>query len=445
MYRSEQRPEVRPPARWRFAEPAQTWLDNGLHVVANHRPGQHVAAVALVLDSPLNLEPAEVEGVATITQRCLDEGTSTHPGTRFAEALEDIGAVLTGGAGYSAATLTLEVPAARLGEALPLLAQAVREPELRAADVARHTSLRLAEIEHLLANSAHRAQLAFRTACIPPRYRASRVPGGTASTVEEITRADVISFHDTYYRPEGATLVISGDLDADVFARAGTAFGDWLPPGSTAVSHESPTARRPRCWLVDRPGAVQADVRLGGFGIDRSDPRWPDLHVATHALGGAFLSRLNRVLREEKGFTYGVHLANSPMRDGGLLAVAGSFRTEVVVEAVDLARELLDVTSSPITATEVADAVTYTNGVAPLRYSTASGVTDRIASLIGAGLSSEFVNASALALTRVTPESATQAIAELLPPDALSLVVVGDAAALQHPLIEAGWPVVLHH
>ena len=86
-----------------------------------------------------------------------------------------------------------------------------------------------------------------------------------------------------------------------------------------------------------------------------------------------------------------------------------------------------------------------TNGVAPLRYSTASGVTDRIASLIGAGLSSEFVNASALALTRVTPESATQAIAELLPPDALSLVVVGDAAALQHPLIEAGWPVVLHH
>ena len=67
-------------------------------------------------------------------------------------------------------------------------------------------------------------------------------------------------------------------------------------------------------------------------------------------------------MREEKGFTYGVHLANSPMRDGGLLAVAGSFRTEVVVEAVDLARELLDVTSSPITATEVADAVTYTNG-----------------------------------------------------------------------------------
>ena len=133
-------------------------------------------------------------------------------------------------------------------------------------------------------------------------------------------------------------------------------------------------------------------MRLGGFGIDRSDPRWPDLHVATHALGGAFLSRLNRVLREEKGFTYGVHLANSPMRDGGLLAVAGSFRTEVVVEAVDLARELLDVTSSPITATEVADAVTYTNGVAPLRYSTASGVTDRIASLIGAGLSLSLIH-----------------------------------------------------
>lgn len=443
MRKPDHRPEVKAPPRWIFPEPAHWWLDNGLQVLAFHRPGQHIAAISLVLDNPLSTEPSDIEGVATITQRCLDEGTATHPGPTFAERLEDIGAVLSGSAGYAASDLLLEVPASRLSEALPLLAQAIAEPELRASDVERHQSLRLAEIDHTMANSSNRAQIAFRQACIPGRFRASRLAGGTAATVAAIASDDVSAYHARHYRPEGATLVISGDLTNEVHHQAAAAFGGWAVPGTLGVHNQTPVSRTLHCWLIDRPGAVQADIRLGGFGIDRGDPRWADLQVATHALGGAFLSRLNRVLREEKGFTYGVHLVNSPMRDGGLLAVQGSFRTEVVVEALDLARQLLAVTGKPITTQEVFDAVNYTNGIAPLRYSTALGVTERVSSLVAAGLSAEFVNSNALALTRVTPESATQAISELLPPDALTLVVVGDAAALREPLVGAGWPVTL--
>ena len=91
--------------------------------------------------------------------------------------------------------------------------------------------------------------------------------------------------------------------------------------------------------LVDRPGAVQADVRLGGFGIDRLDPRWSAISVASYAMGGAFLSRLNAVLRE-KGYTYGVRMNFGPLRTGGSFAVQGSFRTEVVPEALAITREL---------------------------------------------------------------------------------------------------------
>jgi predicted Zn-dependent peptidase len=444
MRHSDHRPEVKAPPRWRFPEPAGLWLDNGMQLMACHREGQHVASVSLVMDAPLNAEPADVEGVATITQRCLDEGTAAHPGSAFAEALEDIGAVLGGSAGYPGSELSLDVPADRLGEALPLLAEAVREPELRPEDVERHRTLRLAEIEHLLANSAHRAALGFRAACIPARYRSSRMAGGSATTVQAITHADVVSFHERHYRPDGATLVISGELSGREFAQAARVFGDWTNPAEGFFSHEVPQARTPRCWLIDRPGAVQADIRLGAFGIDRGDPRWADIQVATHALGGAFLSRLNRVLREEKGFTYGAHLVNTPMRDGGLMSVQGSFRTEVVTEALALARDLLDLTSAPITSAEVADAVNYTVGVAPLRYSTAQGITDRISTLVRDGVNVGFVNANFQALTQVTPESATQAIVELLPIDALTLVVVGDAATLQDQLIADGWPVVLH-
>lgn len=444
MRRLDQRPDVAPPARWQFGVPYRHWLDNGLQVVVCHRPGQHVASVCLSLDLPLSNEPETYEGVATVVQRCLDEGTQQHPGTSFAEALEDIGAVLEGSVGYSASQLFLDVPIRRLPEALSLLAEAVRVPELADSEVERHCELRLAEIEQTLASSARSAQLAFRRACIPHRFRASRMAAGATATVSSITAGAVRSFHERQYGPDGATLIITGDLDAAVLDAVESAFADWFVADSPTAVHQIPTRRLPHRWLIDRPGAVQADVRLGAFAIDRTDPRWADLMVATHVVGGAFLSRLNKVLREERGFTYGVHLVSQPMRSGGLLAVQGSFRTEVVADAVTAAAELIDVSNRPITATEVAEAVSFHHGSAPLRYATAQGVTQHLAALVAAGLTAEFIDANDLALNQVTPTSATEALAELLPPDRLTMVVVGDAQTLRAPLTDAGWRPTQH-
>ena len=254
---------------------------------------------------------------------------------------------------------------------------------------------------------------------------------------------DVRDFHQLYYRPSGATVVMCADFTDDPFALAEAAFAGWTGDAAAGVVHQAPAPRRPRARVVNRPGAVQADVRLGSFGIDRGDPLWADLQVACHALGGAFLSRLNKALREEKAFTYGVHLANHPMRDGGLLAVQGSFRTAVTVEAISLATQILDLTTQPLTAAEVTHAVGYTLGSSPMRYSTARGVTERVTTLVANGLSAEFVNSFGEALEHVTPASATKAVMDLLPPDGHTLVVVGDAHALAGPLGDAGWDVEL--
>ncbi len=445
MRRHDQRPDVTPPGRWQFGVPYRHWLDNGLQVVVCHRPGQHVASACLSLDIPLSAETEQVEGVATIVQRCLDEGTQAHPGPSFAEALEDIGASLEGSVGYSASQLFLDVPVPRLAEALQLLAEAVRSPELNSSEVERHCELRLAEIDQTLASSARSAQLAFRRACIPRRFRAARMAAGTKQTVSAITPQAVRDFHTRHYGPAGATLIITADVGAGVLAAVQDAFGDWAITETPPAVHQIPTRRLPHRWLIDRPGAVQADIRLGTFAIDRTDPRWADLMVASHVVGGAFLSRLNKVLREERGFTYGVHLVSQPMRSGGLLAVQGSFRTEVVAEAVSLAAHLVDVANRPITAAEVAEAVSFHHGSAPLRYATAQGVTQHLAALVAAGLTAEFIDANDLALGQVTPLSATETLAELLPPDRLSLVVVGDADGLEQPLTEAGWKPTQHH
>jgi predicted Zn-dependent peptidase len=157
-------------------------------------------------------------------------------------------------------------------------------------------------------------------------------------------------------------------------------------------------------------------------------------------MGGAFLSRLNAVLREEKGYTYGVRMNFAPLRTGGSFAVQGSFRTEVVVDALTITDELIKVEGAPFTSQEVSDAVTFFTGVSPLRYATAEGVADQAATQILAGLPDDYVDRSLALLRSVTPEAATEAYHSIVRPDELTLVVVGDAERLAEPLRAAGFP-----
>ncbi len=156
-------------------------------------------------------------------------------------------------------------------------------------------------------------------------------------------------------------------------------------------------------------------------------------------MGGAFLSRLNAVLREDKGYTYGVRMTFSPLRSGGTFAVQGSFRTEVVADAVRLTRDLLQTAEQPFSEEEVREAVAYFVGVSPLRYATADGVADQAGTNVLLGLPVDYVDRSLAALTEVTPASATRAFQEVVQLEQLTLVVVGDADVVAEPLREVGF------
>ena len=150
-------------------------------------PGQHVVSACLVLDVPLNAEGRDVEGVATICARTLDEGTLRHDGEEFAELLETEGAGFGVDLSLSGLQAVLDVPASHLDRALELFAEAVTEPSLADRDVNRHVQLRLAEIEQAQANSAQIASIAFRAAVFEESRRAARMNGGEPETVRQVT------------------------------------------------------------------------------------------------------------------------------------------------------------------------------------------------------------------------------------------------------------------
>jgi len=432
------RPVVGPPPTWHFPRPRRTRLSNDIELAVYTLPGQHVVSAHLILDVGLEAEPRTYEGVAALTARSLDEGTRRHPGEEFAEVLETEGAGFGIDVSLDGLQAVLDVPASRLEAALPLFAEAVTEPALATEDIERHVQLRLAEIEQAHANPAQLASIAFRAAVFDEASRASRMSGGEAKTVQAVEPEQVRTFHRDWFGPRGAVLVLAGEFRSDPTVTAEQVFGGWRPSGQRAMVRNKPAAAPPRSILVDRPGSVQADVRLGGFGVDRRHPGWADLTVAGYAMGGAFLSRLNAVLREDKGYTYGVRFAATPLRRAGWYALQGSFRTEVVPEALATARELLSVSGRPFTAEEVADAVAYFVGVSPLRYATADGVADQAAVHVLAELGDDYVDRSLADISAVTPESATAAYRELVELEPMSLVVVGDAERLEAPLRAQG-------
>ncbi len=433
------RPELAPPGIWSFPRPTRAQLDNGLETVVYQLPGQHVVSAHLVVDVPLNAEDRAREGVATMCARVLDEGSRQHDGEEFAELLETEGAGFGIEIALAGLQAILDVPVTRLDPALSLFAEAVTEPALAERDVNRHVQLRLAEIEQAQANSAQAATMAFRSTVFDPHTRAARMSGGEPETVSQVTQADVAAFHSDHFGPARATLVMAGDFRDDPVTLVEQHLGGWQNPGQLTVPQEAARPASRRLLLVDRPGAVQADVRYGAFGIDRRDPRWSAITVASYAMGGAFLSRLNAVLREDKGYTYGVRMAFSPLRQGGSFSVQASFRTEVVVDALQITRDLIDIGPKPFTAQEVDDAVAFYTGVSPLRYATADGVADQAANQALMGLPDDYVDRSLALLRSVTPESAGAAYGSLVVPDTLSLVVVGDAEQLAEPLRAAGF------
>jgi zinc protease len=433
------RPAIAPAVVWAFPAPQRAQLSNDIEVMIFDLPGQHVISAHLVLDLPLNAEPRDIEGVATICGRTLDEGTLRHNGEEFAELLENEGAGFGVDLSLSGAQVILDVPASHLDRALELFAEAVTEPSLADRDVNRHVQLRLAEIEQAQANPAQAASIAFRAAVFEESERAARMNGGEPETVGQVTAEAVGAFHHDHFGPAGATLILAGDFLDDPIAVAERCLGSWSNDDQRRVPIEDPTPAPRRALLIDRPGAVQADVRLGGFGIDRLDPRWSEISVASYAMGGAFLSRLNAVLREEKGYTYGVRLNFGPLRRGGSFAIQGSYRTEVVADALAITSELIKVDEVPFTSKEVSDAVAFFTGVSPLRYATAEGVADQAATQVLAGLPDDYVDRSLALLRSVTPEAATEAYRSIVRPDELTLVVVGDAERLADPIRALGF------
>ncbi|MGK5531199.1 M16 family metallopeptidase [Streptomyces sp. URMC 129] len=441
------RPAGGEPRPWAFPAPERSGLPNGLTVLRSHRPGQRVIAVEMNLTAPLEAEPPGQEGVATIMARAFSEGTDKHTAEEFAAELERCGATLDAHADHAGLRVSLEVPASRLTKALGLLADALRAPAFADSEVERLVRNRLDEIPHELANPGRRAAMAMYATLFPAESRMSRPRQGSAETVERIDAKAVRAFYDAHIRPAAATAVVVGDLTGiDLDAVLKDTLGAWT--GSAAEPPVwSPAAVNdtPRVVVVDRPGAVQTQLLIGRIGPDRHDPVYPARRLGIYCLGGTITSRLDRVLREEKGYTYGIRAFSQVLRssaDGtglALLGIRGSVATDVTGPALaDLWQVLRTLAAEGLTDEERDAAVQYLVGVAPLSFETAGAVAGTLADQVEEELPDDFQARLYARLAETGTVEASAAVVRALPADGLVTVLVGDAEQIAGPVRDLG-------
>lgn len=427
------RPSVPVASPWTFPGATRHTLANGIRVLLYNRPGQHITSTRLLVPVPIAVEPRELEGVATMVARTMDEGTRSHTADEMAELFELSG--IAYGAGYGARGLTLETDAtaSRSAHGWELITECLTEPAFPSAEVSRHVRQRLAEIEHEAASPETRAAKEWAAMFYDQRSRAARPAGGSAETVERITPEDCARFHAQWVRPEGATIVVAGELDEDQTLRdLDATLGRWQVDG-VAPADDSPAAivadGPTRVRFIHRPGAVQTELQLGSFGPDRTvEGGWAPYPVLGFALGGSPNARLDAVLREEKGYTYGFRAAFRPRAEGGAFVVSGSVRSDVTVEATRLTLEILDAARDGFTPEETRAATDYIGKTAPARYATADAVADEAMMLESVGLGTEFVSSYLAQLVTLTPGDLDAAWAKWAG-EPRSIVLVGDADA----------------
>ena len=369
-----------------------------------------------------------------MTGRLLDEGTSRHSSEEFADLLERNGIALGSGVSDGRLSVELDVPKRFLPVALDLLHQALADPVFPEAEVRRILKSRLAEIEQERASSPHRAARELIATLFDPADRASRPTAGSADSIGAITRDDIVAQHAGTVGPQGATVVVAGDLaGVDVPALAEQALGGWDAPG-----HVPPAPRRAgdrgrpvpdRRRRPSRLGPVRA---LGGRPGSRPARRrgWAPYPVLAFLLGGSPGARVDAVLREEKGFTYGMRSAFRPRVRGGTFLTSGSVRADVTGESLRLLLGILDGARDGFTEEEARSGMDFLAKTAPGRYATADAVADEAAALAVEGLGLTSRPRPFDATRRLTAADLGAAYRLVVEPGAWTVIVVGDAARI---------------
>ena len=414
-------------------------LSNGLPVWIVEAHKVPLVQVNLVVLAGSGDDPAGKFGVANLAAAMLDEGAGTRSALEIADAVEFLGADLVTTSSSDASAVRLNVPVARLKDALPIMADVALRPTFPAEDLERLRQERLTALLQARDDPAQIAPLAFARVVFGPSHRYGTGQAGTEATLKGFTAQDLRSFHQAMYQPSNGTLIVAGDIKADaVLPLLEAQFGTWKAAGPVrrAPVPQASQSTQAQVTIVDVPKAEQSQIRIGWVGVPRSTPDYFTLQVLNTILGGSFTSRLNQNLREEHGYSYGASSRFDMRLSAGPFQAAAGVQTDKTSESLQEFFNELNGIQKPVSAEELTKAKNYVALGFPSEFETIGDLAAHLEELVVYKLPDDYFERYVPNIQAVTAAAVQKAAATYIQPTKLAIVVIGDRSVIE-PKIRA--------
>lgn len=420
-------------AEFRLPAFEKSQLTNGLTVFMMERHDVPLIAVRAVLKAGA-VSDGKQGGLANLTGDALLLGSAKFDKKTLDQAFDFRGARISSTTGAEATSVTLDFAKDDAAILLPMLADILQHPNF---DVAEFEKLRARTVDGLKqAKESPRnvAQNYYRSMLFGDGAYANPV-SGSANSVSALQRSDAQAFHQNFYRPDNAALVVVGDFDSKAMrAQLEALFGQWQATGAmpTAAMTGKVQAEKARVWLVNKSDAVETTFVFGGAGIARNDPDYVPLQVINTILGGRFTSWLNDELRVNSGLTYGANSSFAPLAQAGTFAVSSFTATPKTEAALELASKTYQrLWDKGIDAITLSSAKAYVKGQYPPRFETNLQLAGLLSDMFISKVGREQIDNFMRDVDSLTPEKAKLLVNKHFPRDKLQMLLIGKAQAIR--------------
>jgi zinc protease len=417
-------------------------LSNGLELVVAERHSVPVVDMNLLVDAGYASDQFAQPGTAQLAMNMLDEGTKTRNSIDISKDLASLGASLGAFSNLDTSTVSLSTLKSNLDRALNLYADVILNPAFPQSDFDRLQKIQLAQIQR---EKSQPIQMAIR---VFPKllYGAQHAYGnpltgsGTEASVAKLTRDDLIKFHSTWFKPGNATLVVVGDTTlAEIQPKLEALFANWkggqVPQKAVPTT---PLATKQAVYIVDKPGAIQSVIITGVLGPPKSNPDELAIESMNTVLGGAFISRLNMNLRENKHWSYGAGSFLWPARGQRMFLAYAPVQTDKTKESmVEIGSELRAILKDRlITADELSMAKANLTQTLPGLWETNAAVSQSINEIIEFKLAPDYYSTYAGRIKTLAVNNLNEAAVKVVRPENLIWIVVGDRQKIEKGIRE---------
>lgn len=434
-------PKPGPPKDVQFPDYFDTTLPNGINVLVIENNKIPAVSIRMVFKDAGSFNDGDKYGLASLTAEMLTKGTRNRSATDIAEEIDFIGGNLNAGSNWDGSYISLSVLKKHLYTGIEILSDVAQSPVFADDELARVKEQRLSSILQGKDDAGNLSDKKFNK-IVYGNAPYSNPAEGTELTVKNITDLDLKNFYKKNYYAGNLIIAFVGNITKEEALDITEKKFSNLPLNGTNTMNSfeyQPIEEKNKVYVVNKPGAVQSNLRIGHIGISRNNPDYIAVTIMNTILGGYFGSRINYNLREKHGYTYGARSSFSPNLLSGDFSVDTDVRNDVTDSSITLILEdLKNITVDEVTNEELETVKNYMTGVFPLQLETANAVASRVINLKLYNLPKDYYSKYISSINNLNKQDILNAAKKYIHPEDITIVVSGDAGAIKDKLAKFG-------